>query len=219
MSRITAALAQWVAAGELRMGEVIVTPAGPAEFEVRHYLDEATAAEELKEYRGGAGAREIGLYAPDGEYRPLKTAPNLKRGWLIRAQNVQELHEVLDGFYPAMLAARLAFAEGRLRVTPLRETLQRQSGMYAVTRKISDKDADELIGEVCNLERGCLKRILWAIAPGVAITSLDETKFNPDAGRGVIPMLCAEGCNLLVAKARERVKQREGAAISPGKES
>ena len=202
--RITQALATWLAAGETRIGEVVIL----GRYEVRHHEDADAGG--LALHTAPEDAREIALYDAAGNYRPLKTAPTLRRGWKLRLATIEQLHEALDFFYPAMLAARFAFQEGRLAVTPLRATLNRQSGMYAVTRKITDPRADTLIGSFCRTDGGCLKTILWPIAPGVAVTSMRPEKFNPAPAGNGMPLLCAEACNLLVAKVREAVKQ-EGA--------
>lgn len=183
------------------MGELAIL----GQYELRHYLD--CAAEGLALHSGPQAAHEIALYDDAGNYRPLKTAPTLRRGWRLTLETIEELHEALDFFYPAMLAARLAMQQERLLITPLRASLNRQSGMYAITRKISDPDADRLVGSFCRSDGGCLKTILWQIAPGVPITSLPPEKFDPSASRGGIPLLCAEACNLLVAKVREAVKK------------
>jgi sirohydrochlorin cobaltochelatase len=198
---IPKALAAWLAAGETRIGEVAIL----GRYELRHHLD--LGLEGLKTHRAPADARRIALYDAAGEYRPLKTAPTLRRGWRLEVGTIEELQEALDGFYPAMLAARLAFQEGRLAVTPARDTLARQSGMYAITRKLSDERADALIGSFCRSEGGCLKTILWQIAPGRPVASLPPEKFNPNPGLPIMPLLCAEACNLLVARAREAVKE------------
>ncbi len=181
------------------MGELLIG----GQYEVRHHLD--AGLDGLAPYTAPEAAREIALYDEAGNYRPLKTAPTLRRGWRLEVRTVDELHEALDGFYPAMLAARFAFEQGRLRVTPLRETLNRQSGMYSVARRITDARADALIGDFCRSDGGCLKKILWEISPGLRVKSLPPEKFDP-RGPG-IPLLCAEACNLLVAKAREAVKE------------
>ena len=202
MSRsITQALAAWLAAGENRMGELTIL----GQYELRHYLD--GGAEELALHSTPEAAHEIALYDEAGDYRPLKTAPTLRRGWRLALETIEQLHEALDFFYPAMLAARLAFEQGRLAVTPLRDTLNRQSGMYAITKKISDARADGVIGAFCKSDGGCLKTILWAIGPVVPIASLPPEKFDPAGSGGGIPLLCAEACNLLVAKVREVVKK------------
>jgi sirohydrochlorin cobaltochelatase len=198
---ISQALAAWLAAGETRMGELAIQ----GRYELRHHLD--CAAEGLAVHSAPEAAYEIALYDKAGNYRPLKTAPTLRRGWRLVLETIEQLHEALDFFYPAMLAARLAFEQGRLGVTPLRETLNRQSGMYAITKKISDSHADRLIGAFCRSDGGCLKTIMWAIAPGVPVTSLPAEKFKPGANGASIPLLCAEPCNLFVAAAREAVKK------------
>jgi len=69
-------------------------------------------------------------YADSGEFRPLKTAPNLRRGWRLNVANLEELRRSLDYFYPAMLGVRSSYAHGSLPTVPLRKTLARQTGMY-----------------------------------------------------------------------------------------
>jgi sirohydrochlorin cobaltochelatase len=192
------------------MGELIIT----GQYELRHHLD--AGLDGLTSYMTPEDARGIARYDAAGNYRPLKTAPNLRRGWRLTLAAIEELHDALDAFYPAMLAARFAFQQGRLAVTPLRDTLNRQSGMYAVTKKITDPQADALIGAFCRTDGGCLKTILWPIAPGVSITSLPPEKFDPSPPSAFslqtsdfpsLPLFCAEACNLLVAQARETVKR------------
>lgn len=194
-------MAAWLAAGENRIGELAIL----GRYELRHYLD--IGAEGLALHSTPEAAYEIALYDAAGNYRPLKTAPTLRRGWRLVIETIEQLHEALDFFYPAMLAARLAMEQERLVVTALRGSLGRQSGMYAVTKRISDADANKLIGSFCQSGAGCLKTILWRIDPAVPITSLPPEKFDPAASRGAIPLLCAEACNLLVAKMREMVKK------------
>ena len=81
--------------------------------------------------------------------------------------------------------------------------------MYAVTRKITDDQADEMIGNFCRSDGGCLKTILWKIDENRAVTSLPREKFDPAQGQPArIPMLCHEACNLLVAEARRVVKNQ-----------
>jgi sirohydrochlorin cobaltochelatase len=197
-SAIRTALASWLDAGESRMGELIISEG----YELRHHLD--AGREGLTLYTAPGAAREIALYDEAGNYRPLKTAPTLRRGWRMGLGAIGDLQEALEGFYPAMLAARLAHQNGKLRVTPLRETLNRQSGMYAITKKMTDEQANATVCAFCNSTSGCLKTILWQIAPGIPITTLPPEKSAP---HGDFPLLCAEGCNLLVARAREVVKQ------------
>lgn len=85
--------------------------------------------------------------------------------------------------------------------------------MYRIAAKISDDDADTLIGNFCRSDGGCLRTILWHRDPAgtIASTKLPAMKFVPEVdqtGRDepTLPMLCQEACNLLVAAARSVVK-------------
>ena len=102
------------------------------------------------------------------------------------------------------------YEAGAVTPVPLRDTLGRQTGMYAVTRRLTDEQAQEIVAQLCRTEGGCLKKILWPLAPGKPVVSLPAEKFNPaSVAPGEQPLLCHEACNLLVAKAREVVKAAE----------
>ena len=166
------------------------------------------------------GAFEIGKFDDRGNYRPLRTAPNLRHGWKIFVKSDVELSQAVDAIYPGRLAVLRAFESRRLVTTSLRDTLNRQSGMYRVTAKISDQQIDELVGDFCRSNGGCLRTILWKRDDKQKVPSsrLPSEKFDPGCdqlGRNekCIPLLCQEPCNLLVAACREKVKL-EGAALS-----
>jgi len=206
MEDITNALADWMAGGGREMGELHIEPV--AGGFVLYHLDDAERGD-FVEYVGVEAARELAHFDVVGKFRPLKTAPNLRRGWKLRLTSLAELRAALDYFYPAMLGIWLGHQRGRLTSVPLRDTLARQTGMYAVTRKITDEQAQTMIAGFCRTDGGCLKRILWKIAPEVPVTSLPAEKFLPEAPANTLPLLCHEACNLLVAKAREVVKKSE----------
>jgi len=124
----------------------------------------------------------------------------------------------LDFFYPAMLGTLLAWERNHLAATNFRDTVTRQSGMYAVTKEISNAGADELIGDFCRHDTKCLKRIIWQIDQDRPITTLDNQKFlhrrglaetQDTLGPDEIPLICCEACNLLVAAARRVVKHSD----------
>jgi sirohydrochlorin cobaltochelatase len=165
-------------------------------------------------------AFEIAKFDDSENYRPLKTAPNLRHGWKIFLRSFADLWQAVDAIYPGRLAISRAFESGALMPTPLRQTLNRQSGMYRVATKISDQQIDKLVGGFCRSNGGCLRTILWKRDEmgTVASTRLPPEKFDPacdQTGRGerCIPLLCQEACNLLVAACRNVVKM-EGAAPS-----
>ena len=161
-------------------------------------------------FRDPHDALIIARYDDQGEYRPLKTAPNLRHGWALRLKSLEETTLALDFLYPAALGTARAFAQGTLKSVNLRETLGRQTGMYAVTRKISDEQAESTIARTCNHTNGCVRHILWSISAGrPSSLSREETDIHCPASE--IPILCAEACNLLVAAARKVVKSSAAA--------
>jgi sirohydrochlorin cobaltochelatase len=162
---------------------------------------------------------EIAKFDDSGNYRPLKTAPNLRHGWKIFVNNPAELQQAVDAIYPGRVAVLHALGSGELVTTSLRETLSRQSGMYRVAAKISDQQIDDLVGNFCRSDGGCLRTILWKRDDKGTVPSskLPPEKFDPaydQMGRGekCIPLLCQEACNLLVAACREKVK---GEGVAP----
>ncbi len=213
---IAAALEHLCREGAWTIGEVAVSGDAHTGYELVHRADAALAPDlpALRALDSPESVRDLARLDAAGDYRPLKGAPNLPRGWRFRTRSTEALRQALDFLYPAAISAWLAWREDRLRVTDLRETLGRQTGMYRVTRKISDDAADEMVASFCRSDGGCLRTILWRIAPDRAIQSLPATKFDPavdQAGPGEtqrhVPVLCPEGCNLLVARAREVVKR------------
>jgi sirohydrochlorin cobaltochelatase len=214
-------------AGSFCFGQILVRRAGK-NFALCHRDDEAR--DDLEIFRNAENAIEIARYDDDGSYRPLKTAPNLRHGWRIELRTSDELKRALDHFYPGRLAVFLAWRRGHLCTTPLRETLDRQSGMYRIAARISDAQIDDLVADFCRSNGGCLRTILWKCDQhgAVASTKLPTQKFDPtwdqvQALRGpgpsafakattdkstpaAVPLLCQEPCNLLIAACRRVVK-------------
>jgi sirohydrochlorin cobaltochelatase len=203
---LAAALTDSIAIGQIRIERMSV-----GGFVLSHRDDKAGAAREI--FRNPEDAIGIARYDDAGKYRPLKTAPNLRHGWRLETLDLDELRRALDYFYPGRLAMLTMWKQNRLTTTSLRDTLNRQSGMYRVAAKISDEQVDDLIGGFCCSERGCLRTVLWDRDTSAAVpsTRLPPEKFDPahdQTGKGehAIPLLCQEACNLLVAECRKIVK-------------
>lgn len=187
-------LAQLLTEGKNSIGEIALGD----NFSLRHREDGDVDESKLKLYEHPEAAREIARYDERRGYRPLKTAPNLRRGWLLQLKNIEEMALALDFFYPAALSLYGAWLQKKLEMTLLRETLDRQSGMYRVTQRLSEEQAQSLINKTCH--EGCLRKILWSIT--------SDQEAEPLIVRGnEIPLLCREACNLLVAAARVIVKE------------
>lgn len=194
-----------------RFGQLFIQRTSSGGFVLCHRDDEK--ARDLEILRKPDDALGIARYDDAGNYRSLKTAPNLRHGWRLELVALGELRRALDYFYPGRLAMLAAWKENRLSTTSLRETLDRQSGMYRVAAKISDEQIDDVVGNFCKSAGGCLRTISWKCDKHGVIpsTKLPPEKFDPEqdqTGRreNTIPLLCQEACNLLVAACRKAVK-------------
>jgi hypothetical protein len=189
--------------GELEFAE---TPEG---YRLYHRTDRNSLAK-ARILRSPEDAREIARYDRRAEYRPLKGAPNLSSGWVLELQNLDALKRALDYFYPGALGMWRAFREANAPAVSLRQTLNRQTGMYRIAQKISTEQAENLVQKFCSSDGRCLRTILWGIEPDQRSAFLPSSKSDPSVdqtgeGRKVIPYLCLEGCNMLVAAARKVV--------------
>jgi sirohydrochlorin cobaltochelatase len=205
------ALGDWLAKGLRCIGQVAIEPGQDGAFALRHRED--TKRADLVLSKLADDAVELARFDDAGNYRPLKTAPTLRHGWKLCLANLTELRLALDLFYPGRLAVFLAFEKNELVTTPLRDTLERQTGMYRIAAQIREEQADELVGRFCRSGGGCLRTILWRRdATGtMPSTRLPPEKFDPQhdqtgGGEPVVPLLCQEACNLLVAEARVAVQ-------------
>jgi sirohydrochlorin cobaltochelatase len=199
-------------------GEIFVQKTTRGRFVLSHRDDELV--DHLQTFRNAQDAIEIAKYDDSGNYRPLKTAPNLRHGWRLELDTFEELGCALDYFYPGRLAVFVAWKNGQLRTTSLRDTLNRQSGMYRVAAKISDSQTDDVVADFCRSNGGCLRTILWKRDGdgAIASTKLPKEKFDPTCDQtaasiptgsatvATVPLLCQEACNLLVAECRKVVK-------------
>jgi sirohydrochlorin cobaltochelatase len=195
MRNVNEALRGWLEAGGHEVGEIHLE-AAPSGWELRHRADAGRG--DLTAFSGADAARDLAHYDDAGNFRPLKTAPNLRHGWRLTVTDLADLRRTLDYFYPAMLGVWFSQTRGALHGVPLRTTLDRQTGMYRVTQKITDAQAVAMIADFC---AGCLKQRLWTI-DGTAPIELKDAAAS-------LPLLCHEACNLLIAKAREVVKKAE----------
>lgn len=208
-SRILELLEDRLKEGSFQIGQLMVHPS----FEL-HHIEDNRDDPALTVYKGPAAARRLVLYDQEGTYRPLKTAPNLAKGWLLCAGSLENLRLALDTFYPAALGLWLAFLERRLVVVPWRDTVNRQTGMYRIVGRITDEQSEELFASVCRGSPGCLRKILWGLEHH---RHHQQTERQPEglageAESGCIPLLCAEACNLLVAAGRPVVKAALGSS-------
>ena len=189
-------------AGFDRIGEIAVCRAD-GRFILTHRED--AAGDDLERFASPEDARQIAKFDAAGRYRPLKTAPNLRRGWRLELTGNEQLAAAIDFFYPGATRAWRAYRLGGIDPVPLRSTLERQSGMYAIAQTLDDHAACRTAASCCRSGTGCLKTILWPRLAGLAagIEGLPPEKFDPSSVPArTLPLLCREACHTLVAACR-----------------
>jgi hypothetical protein len=147
-------------------------------------------------------ARTLANFNANGEFRPLKSTPDLPGGWILRASSPEELEVALNHFYPNALADRFAIQNGA-RPTDYRPFTERQSGMYRITTMLDDAGVARVIDRVCNSI--CLKCRLWTVG-----------QLPPDAmnSKSIIP--CLEPCAILLEAARKEVRTLQEKSAAAG---
>ncbi len=151
-----------------------------------------------------ASLRDIAQFTASKQFRPLKSAPTLQRGWKFNARSASELDDALQCLYPGAVADWFAARQSEPPVSHYREFTSRQTGMYRVTTMLSDDQIGQLARAGCNKEF-CLKRRLWG-----------ATNLYPEeaAEKTLIP--CLEPCAVLLEFARTvaRMEQHQKCVIS-----
>ncbi|EMA50865.1 DR2241 family protein [Halococcus salifodinae] len=177
-------------------GELLVTAGlgedGERVYELRHVDDADTEPDALALHDDPLDAREIATADEDGRYRPLKTAPTLRRGWRFAGLDARDLVRTVEFFYPATVTNWFREREGDLDVTHFRETADRQTGIYQVVDEL-DEDGVENLAAACCVDSQCCKRREW--------DEDEETKLDVPRGDGAFP--CREPCSLVIAAARQ----------------
>lgn len=170
-------------------------------YELRHFEERDAPAEWLRAVRP-VEVRSLAQFTASGEFRPLKAAPTLAKGWRIEAANDTDLELALTGLYPGALADWHAAQASKPPLTDYRTFAGRQSGMYRITAKLTDAQAAVVIHKGCDAEH-CLKRRLWTVAG-----------LEPDQSgqKSLIP--CLEPCAVLLELARKAVRAGQEAACA-----
>lgn len=183
-------------AGIDRIGQIHIGREGGG-FRLVHIDDAGKGG--LEEFRDPHDASTIALWDDAGVYRPIKTGPNLRRGWVLLLPDLAALHLAIDLFYPASLGNWRSVLLGESPATPLRDTVNRQTGMYRVTGLVTDEEARGLLETVCR--PGCTRTILWPLRSGAPQRAVP-------APAGGIPLLCTDCCAPFIASVRTTVKER-----------
>jgi hypothetical protein len=193
------AFVAWAGA-ERVFGEVRVRRAG-GEFVLTHA---AEAAEKDLRVVAVDDLRALAQHTERGAFRPLKSAPTLRRGWICRARDAAELDAALRHLYPGGMADWFAAQQTPPPATGYRAFTARQTGMYRITTMLDDAQVAQVTRAGCHREV-CLKRRLWPVEGLPAETAAEKSE-----------LACLEPCALLLEFARTvaRLEQKGGALPS-----
>ncbi len=186
-----------------QIGEVLITAKNSGEdcFELRHIDDREEKATALIPCTT-EDLREIVATDPQGNFRPLKSSPDLRRGWIAKASTESALWELLNILYPGAIGDWYAQQHQGSRPTSYPDFVGRQSGMYRGASQLSPLETRSLVAGCCS-ERHCLKQRLWTT----------EGEATHDASQD-LPLLCREPCQLLLELARRTSKMLQEPQVS-----
>ena len=83
---------------DLVFAQVLMRRTGSG-FELRQVEDRDRAEAELRELKL-SDLRALAQFTSGGAFRPLKSAPNLQTGWVLRVRGDAELERALNQLYP-----------------------------------------------------------------------------------------------------------------------
>jgi hypothetical protein len=191
---------------ELVLAQALIRRVEPG-YELRHVADRDRAANTLRELPLN-DVRELARFTVSGAFRPLKAAPSLPAGWLLRVRDDTALETALSQLYPGAIADWFAAQAPSPPVTNYREFSNRQSGMYRVTAMLDDARAAQVARACCH-KNWCLKRRIWTV-----------NRLAPEAveEKSLIP--CLEPCAVLLEFARKVMRMDQETnlklELSPG---
>ncbi len=182
---------------ETILAQVLLQRAGHA-FNLRHIEDRDLPGEQLRRL-SLPDLRKLALFNAAGQFRPLRSAPDLSRGWIFTCNTAAELWRALQELYPGAVPDWFAARSPNPPVTHYREYTNRQTGMYRISQLLTDDQAAKVIRACCH-PRFCLKRRLWTISG-----------LEPDSAASKSAIPCLESCAVFLELARKsaRIEQEE----------
>ncbi len=167
-----------------------------ARFSICHATDRDVPVTHLKKLKDLKEADELGRTTVEGNYRPLRSAPTLRRGWIFRNLSGKSLIQVVDCLLPGAIIHRAMWCDSTLRIRSFEEVAARQTGIYTPVRSLSAARIRSVADRCCG-EKGCVKHTLWSVGKS------DATPVIAKAGhRKSLAIPCPEPCSWMVEAAR-----------------
>lgn len=167
-------------------------------FTMRHIADRDIPLDQLR-HLSVPDLRKLAMHTEAGQFRPLRSSPDLPRGWTFTCDSPEELWRALQELYPGSIPDWFAATSSNPPITHYRDFTNRQTGMYRITQLLTDDQAANVARAACH-SRFCLKHRFWT-DPSLAADSPAE--------KSAIP--CLEPCAILLELARKtaRIEQED----------
>lgn len=211
-ARVRQAFLQWVdeagVDGRVFM-QLRVQRLSEAGYELRHVADTGKAYEQLTMYQDGHAALRLTRTTEAGQHRPLRSTPDMRRGWVLVDLDGTALWSALNRIYPGAGLHWFQYRSGTLQATSFPETAARQTGIYASVQALCGEPLHAAIRASCGAGL-CLRTAVWS--PAVAV--LDSAGGEEQAGEGQAVVPCKEPCSLFVSFACEILRADTGEEVS-----
>jgi sirohydrochlorin cobaltochelatase len=176
-------------------------------FEIRHLGDTGQPLDRLVRYPGAHAALEIARTTEAGGHRPLRSTPDLRRGWVLAGLDRAELWNAVSSIYPGAVVDWYRQQTGELHPTPFTATAARQSGIYARVAELRGQPLDAAMRACCGGGM-CLRTRTWGAE------AASESAGGATGQGGRTGVACREACTLFVSFAREALRaEAEPAAL------
>jgi hypothetical protein len=213
-ARACAAFLRWVDdAGEpgREFLQVWIRRGAEGRYDVRHRADRGGAIDHLDLRRSPAATDELARTTEAGRHRPMRSAPDLRRGWLFADLDGRQLWTVLNALYPAAAIHWFQGISGSTNASSFFDTALRQTGIYTVVRELNGERLSAVVRASCGRSM-CLRDPVWDPAPpALERTGSPEAQRRESPGRAVVP--CSRPCSLLIAFAREVARTEADRAV------
>ena len=162
----------------------------PSGYSLRHIHDSSLDPSTLRKL-GLSDLRLVSQWTSEREFRPLKCAPNLGKGWLCSVDDIEAAARALDILYPGCVADCFRWETSSATPSSFESYAQRQTGMYQNVKRLDAESVAELTSNLCIPDR-CLKIRLWTIKGKTSSHPINQ-RFVP----------CLEPCAIILEKARK----------------
>jgi hypothetical protein len=166
-------------------------------FRLCHIDDQDTPHENLNSIETEVHLRTLVATDEQDRFRPLRSAPNLRKGWILNVPTEAKLWDTLNIIYPGSIGEWFALKTGKTLPVSFREFTGRQSGMYRSAKLLEPSHAEQ-IAQICCQPRHCLKDRHWQVT---------EPRETGEIGSQAL--VCREPCQILLELARREAKAKQ----------